>query len=200
VAAQNKKIETEKSALLPLKKIQGELQAKTNELGTLFKDFENRIKEETQRMQIIDNNFRDLQEQGMFITEKAHCEKESLAETIKKSSIINAEINSLQKNILDKVVKLGTSTGQVKVASQQIKTLFNKKIHTIDLISRINRDGIELEKELNQLIKKAKLFKISSKDKSPLAEINDLEKMYKSVSDKKKKFEEELKDLKISIK
>ena len=83
----------------------------------------------------------------------------------------------------------------MKKASKKMKALFKKKLGVLNIIEKVNKDRNDLQKELIELIKKAKSFQLSSKSADVGDQIMDLEKKFKEVDDKKKFFEKELKQL-----
>ena len=87
-----------------------------------------------------------------------------------------------------------------KKASKKMKEFFKKKMGVLDVIEKANKDRNDLERELIDLIKKAKSFQLSSKSRDVGTEIVDLEKKFKDVDEKKKAFEQELKKVGVFFK
>jgi len=75
------------------------------------------------------------------------------------------------------------------------RILFEKKLGALDLIYRVNKDRDELEKDLMDLIKKAKSFQLTMKKGDISKDMVELEKKFSEVNKKKGVFEDELKRL-----
>src|SRR3989338_4697209 len=133
---------------------------------------------------------------------EARIEKErSLIEPLVKQSQMQTEkIKELQQAVISKIESKEKKLSKAKEASKKMKEFFKKKMGVFDIIEKVNWDRNDLERELIELIKKAKSFRLSSKSRDIGTEIVDLEKKFKDVDDKKKAFEQELKKLGVFFK
>ena len=117
---------------------------------------------------------------------------EPLVEESKKQT---EKIKELQDTIIRKITTKEKKLKGVKKASKKMKDFFKKKIGVLDLIERVNKDRNDLQNELITLIRKARSFQLSSKSSDAGKAMDDIEKKFKNVDNKKKVFEEELKKL-----
>ena len=119
---------------------------------------------------------------------------------VEESKNQTEKIKKLQDIIIKKITSQENKLSGVKKASKQMKALFNKKLGVLNIFEKVNKDRNDLQKELIELIKKAKSFQLSSKSADVGNQIVDLEKKFKDVDDKKKLFEKELKQLGSALK
>lgn len=135
----------------------------------------------------------------------------ALAEAIKKnvesekgkiSLILNQNreqeqrILDLQKQVLEKTKEKRKKTAGVNNISSKLKKFFSEKMRIFEIIDKIDKDRNEMEKNLAEVIKKAKSLELSSKTGKDISrQISELENKFNDVTKKKGIFEEELKEL-----
>ena len=114
------------------------------------------------------------------------------------------KIMSLQDDILKKCALkkklLSDEVAGGKSCAENFKKFFesNKKID--EYLNKINEDKIHLEKELKELIVKAKAFNLMTKSQDVKNYVNDLQKKFKQVEADKDSFEREIGNLHNMIK
>ena len=133
---------------------------------------------------------------------EAKIEKErSLIEPLVNQSQLQMEkIKELQEAVIGKIESKEKKLSKAKEASKKMKEFFKKKMGVFDIIEKVNWDRNDLERELIELIRKAKSFQLSSKSRDVGTEIVDLEKRFNDVDEKKKAFEQELKKIGVFFK
>ena len=179
--------ETEKilnKRLQELKLMTTDIEKKLAGENTLIKDSELHI----QRLNQLMDNIRERVKQEKTVTEPL----------IQKSKEQEKNVVELQDKILKKIGENERNVADAKKITLRFKNIFEKKLNTLDLIYKINKDRDELENDLMELIKKAKTFELTMKRGDVGKEMIDLEKKFSDVDKKKSAFEVELKKL-ISI-
>jgi len=118
---------------------------------------------------------------------------------IDKSKEYENKIINIQKNILDKVLKTGKEVDdniqKSKVATQHFKDFFDKRMNVEKLLTDVDKEKIELEREIRSLIEKARAFELGLKTGQFKGHAIDLEKTLKEIERKKGIFELTLKKL-----
>ena len=173
----NKKLEE-------LKGMVGTIEKKLSAENTAIKDSESHI----QRLGLLIENIKQRVEE----------EKSVIEPLIQKSREQEKKVIELQDRILKKISENEKSVSNAKTITGKFKNLFEKKLMAMDLIYKVNKDRDELEKNLMELIKKAKGFQLTMKRGDVGKEMIELEKKFSEVDKKKGVFENELKKL-ISI-
>ena len=132
---------------------------------------------------------------NMIIEEiKKHVEEEkgNIEPMTKKSEELEKKMKQLESGIIKKISQKGPDAGQ---ASKKMKNFFEKKLVFVNLIEKVNKDRDDLEKELIDLIKKAKSFQLSAKSADVGKQMTELEKKFNELDKKKGSFEQELNHL-----
>ena len=171
------------------------IQNRLNSLKEIIKKVEAKAKTEEKHIKVSEGNIQRLS----LIAEdaKAKIEKERglIDPLVEESKNQTEKIKKLQDIIIKKITTKEKKLSGVKKASKKMKALFKKKLGVLNIIEKVNKDRNDLQKELVELIKKAKSFQLSSKSADVGEQITGLEKKFKEVDDKKKFFEKELKQL-----
>ncbi len=129
------------------------------------------------------------------IKQRVNEEKVVIEPLIQKSREQEKKVIELQDKILNKIAENEKSVSSAKSVTGKFKSLFEKKLVAMDLIYKVNKDRDDLEKNLMDLIKKAKSFQLTMKKGDIGKEMVDLEKKFSEVDKKKSVFEIELKKL-----
>ncbi len=173
----NKKLEELKSMTAVIEK-------KLSAENTTIKDSESHI----ERLGLLMDN----------VKQRINEEKIVIEPLIQKSREQEKKVTEIQDKILKKIAENEKSVSNAKSVTGKFKSLFEKKLMALDLIYKVNKDRDDLEKNLMELIKKAKSFQLTMKKGDVGKEMVDLEKKFSEVDKKKGVFETELKKL-ISI-
>ena len=169
------------SKLADLKSMTGLVENKLSNQSTLVKNAESHV----ERLNtLIDDIKRNIEE-----------EKSVIGPLIQKSQERGQKVLEVQDKILKKIAENEKKVSNAKGITQKFKKIFEKKLGTLDLLYKVNKDRDDLEKILMELIKKAKSFQLTMKKGDVGKEMTDLEKKFGEVDKKKNLFEEELKTL-----
>ncbi len=166
-----------------------------NSLREFIKRIESRVQTEEGNVKISESNIQKLILMAQNTKLRVEKEKCMIDPLVEKSKNQTEKIKELQNKIVEKIMTKEKKLQGVKKASKEMKKLFNKKLGVLDVIEKVNNDRNDLQKELLDLIKKAKSFQLSSKSADVGKEMADIEKKFNEVDAKKKYFEKELKNL-----
>lgn len=168
---------------------------KLNSIRQIIKKVESRVTAEEESVKASESNIQKLILMAEDAKSRIEKEKGLIEPLVEKSRIQTENIKSLQDTIIQKIMAKEKKLKGVKKASQEMKKLFKKKLGVLGVIETVNKDRNDLQKELVELIKKAKSFQLSSKNADVGKEMMDIEKKFIDVDNKKKIFEKELKNL-----
>jgi chromosome segregation ATPase len=160
---------------------------------SMIKDVEEKLRQEDSSIKHSEESIGGLQKLAKDIESHLRNEKEVIEPLIRKKEEHEKDIKALQEKILSGILK--KKTPNKEKASDKLHDLFGEKLKVSTLIEKLNADRNSLEKELSELVKKAKAFQLTAKGKDLEKEIKDLEDKFKSVEQKKGVFEEEFKKL-----
>ncbi len=164
-------------------------------LKALIKQVEDRANQKEESIKNSEQHIRNLELLAKKTQERLEKEKEIIEPLVEQSINQTKKVKDLQDKILEKIAAKEKKLKGVKKASEKMKAFFQKKMGVLGLIEKVNKDRNDLEKELIELIKKAKSFQLSSKSKDTGAQIVNLENKFEEVNKKKTLFEDELKKL-----
>lgn len=166
-----------------------------NSLRLIIKKVESKVTAEEESVKASESNIQKLILMAEDAKSRVEKEKELIDPLVEKSKSQTESIKNLQDRIIQKIMSKEKKLKGVKKASQEMKKLFKKKLGVLGIIETVNKDRNNLQKELIELIKKAKSFQLSSKSADVGKEMADIEQKFMDVDNKKKVFEKELKNL-----
>ena len=109
------------------------------------------------------------------------------------------EIEKMQDTILKKLSSHKKEVKESKEVTEKFQKFFDQNLKISELLTKINKDRDDLEKSLQNVIKKAQAFQITGREKDVGKNLVELEKMFGEVEKKKSFFEQELGKLKSLI-
>ncbi len=168
---------------------------KLNDVKSLIQKVEAKAKTEEEDIKNVRGNIQNMEILSKAAEAKIEKERSLIEPLVNQSRVQMEKIKELQEAVIDKIESKEKKLSKAKKASKKMKEFFNKKMGVLGLIEKVNKDRNDLERELIELIRKAKSFQLSSKSRDVGMEIEGLEKKFKDVDDKKKAFEQELKKL-----
>jgi len=173
---------------------------KLDEVRELIQEVEAKTKTEEEDIKNVRSHIQNMEILAKAAEAKIEEERSLIESLIKQSQLQMEKIKELQEAVIGKIESKEKKLGKAKEASNKMKEFFKKKIGVLGLIEKVNKDRNDLERELIELIRKAKSFQLSSKSSDMGSEISELEKKFKNVDDKKNVFEAELKKLGVFFK
>ncbi|MEK6949513.1 MAG: hypothetical protein AABX34_04775 [Nanoarchaeota archaeon] len=171
------------------------IKKKIDDLRQLIKKVEGKAMEEEESIKNSEQRIQNLEMLAKKTQETVEKERAIIEPLIEESIEQTEKIKRIQDRVVSKILSKEKKLKGFKNASKKLKDFFNKKLGVLSLIEKVNLDRNELEKELIELIKKAKSFQLSSKSADVGAQITDMEKKFKDVDKKKAVFEGEVKEL-----
>lgn len=176
------------------------VQQKLNDVKSLIQKIEAKAKTEEEDIKNVRGHIQDMEILSKAAEAKIEKERSLIEPLVNQSRAQMEKIKELQEAVIGKIESKEKKFSKAKEASKKMKEFFKKKMGVLDIIEKVNKDRNDLERELIELIRKAKSFQLSSKSGDIGIEIVDLEKKFKNVDDKKKAFEQELKKLEVFFK
>jgi chromosome segregation ATPase len=167
--------------------------AHMSDVKSMIKEVEEKVKQEEVSIKGTQQHIESLQKLAHDIQSHLKNEKDVIEPLIKKKEEHEKMILELQDKIVNGLLRKKTPSKEK--ASDKLKDLFQEKLKVSSLIEKLNEDRSSLEKDLSELVKKAKAFQLTSKGKDLEKEIRELEEKFKAVEHKKGVFEEEFKKL-----
>jgi len=195
VEEEEKKLEEERLKESTIEENEKKLKERIKEFGDMIVKIKKNLQDEDKKIIDTKNHIKRLKDLAKKFKEEMKKERKRIIPLIEKSKQQESKILELQKEVTKKIEGKEKTLKATKGISDKFKEFFEKKMKTEELVNRVNEDRDELEKELVDLIKKAKSFQLSSKSSKVGDQIVELEKKFEEIDEKKNKFEEELKRL-----
>ena len=171
------------------------LNKRLQELKSMTNEIEKKLIGETQLIKDSELHVQRLNQLMDNVRQRVEQEKAVIGPLVEKSREQEKKVMELQDIILKKIQENEKNATAAKNITQKFKSLFEKKLSSLDLLYKVNKDRDELEIGLMELIKKAKGFELTMKKGNAGNEMVELEKRFNDVDKKKNVFEEELKKL-----
>ncbi|MBI2135343.1 hypothetical protein HYU09_05100 [Candidatus Woesearchaeota archaeon] len=195
IRKEEENLEKEKIEAKSLEESEKLIQNRIEGIKQLISKVEGRLGKEVENVQGSEKNIQRLSEMAKSVKNRVEKEKGFIEPLIKESMEQSKKIQDLQERIVKKIEDKEKKLKGVKKASGRLKELFRKRMDIMNLIEKVNKDRNDLEKELIELVKKAKSFQLSSSKGDVGGQMVDMEKKFNEVNEKKKSFEKELKKL-----
>lgn len=200
IGLEKAKIEEAKVEMTYLEKREDNLKKRISALKEIVKSIENKIAEQkTVIKTAVDKINSDLKESDKVqksIKFRMSTELEPVIKTAKeKEEKILAVQDSILKKIMDKKKDIDKYKLESTQAAEKFKTFFDRKAKTQTLIDAVEKEKVDLEKELKGLIQKAQSFNLSIKSSDVKKYIKDLQKNFKEIEKKKGSFAKKLGEL-----
>mgnify|MGYP001579870522 CR=1 FL=1 len=188
-------LEKEKTEAKSLEESEKLIQNRLTGIKQLISKVEGRLGKDAENVKGSEKNIQRLLQMAESVKSRVDKEKGIIEPLIKDSIKQSKRIKELQERIIKKIEDKEKKLKGAKKASMRIRELFRRKMGIINLIEKVNKDRNDLQKELVELVKKAKSFQLSSSKGDIENQMLDMEKKFNQVDNKKKFFERELKRL-----
>jgi len=167
------------------------LQRRLDELKDTINDLQSRINEEGNIVSQSKAHIEKLKYLGHKVEESVEKDRK-FVELLKQRQQENfGKLLKVQDEVMKKISNRASSSSTSSDLTRKFQTYFKSKLHAFDVIDKINKDRDELEKELIDLLRKAKAFSLGTGSKEN-EKIVELEKRFKAVDEKKRQFEGQL--------
>lgn len=188
-------LDKEKSEAKSIEESEKLLNSKLAELKNMTNLLEKKISDEDSAIKNSESHIERLNRLTEEIKQHVNEEKSAIGPLIEKSKEQEKKMLELQEQIVKKLAQKQKSAVSAQAIKKKVEEFFEKKLAVADLVDRVNKDRDELEKNLIELIKKAKSFQLSAKSGDVGKQMIELEKKFNEVDKKKSMFEEEMKKL-----
>ena len=195
IRSEEKSLEREKSEAKSLEDSERFIRERLKSLKDIISKVEGKLTKEEESVKHSEDHIQKLVAMAKSVKESMEREKSLIEPLIRESQDQSRKIRDLQQKVLAKIEQKGKMLEGAKKASRNLKDIFSKKASVISMVDKANKDRNELQRDLVELIKKAKSFQLSSKTADVGSQIVDLERKFSEVDSKKKEFEKELKKL-----
>lgn len=191
IQLEEKRLGFEKEQFHTLEEGELVLQRRLNELKDTVKDLQNRINEEGSIIGQSKSHVEKLKYLAHKVEDSVEKDNEYVDLLKQKQQENFQKLLKVQDEVMRKISTHTSSSTQASQLTNKFQTYFKSKLHAFDVIDKLNLDRDELEKEMLDLLRKAKAFQLGTgiKDNEKIVE---LEKRFKTVDEKKKHFEGEL--------
>ncbi len=193
ISHEEQQLKREKAEAISLEEKEKGLSVQMATLQSIIKEVENKLRQEDSSIKHSEEHIERLQTLAKDIESHLRNEKEVIEPLIQKKEEHEKSIKELQEKIVAGILK--KKIPNKEKASEKLKDLFGEKLKVSSLIEKLNADRNSLEKELSELVKKAKAFQLTTKGKDLEKEIRELEEKFRKVEEKKGIFEDEFKKL-----
>lgn len=196
---EEKRLDSEKMEALSIREQENVLRDRLEDFRKLIEKLENTIESEDKIVLDSQEHIARLKELADEVKETVEKRKNALQGLFEESKKQENKISEMQKEILAKATEKKQEIEQRivegKGATKRFRDFFEKKSKVEEMLAKISNERSELEKELIQLIHKAKAFSIVTKSKNITGQISDLKNKFKDVEKKKGIFEKEIRKL-----
>ena len=195
IYGEEKQLEEEKLHTLNMKELERSMEKKIESLKTTAKDIEDKIKVDDDALANSEGHIKKLKLLADDIKAKVKADHDQLSIMLDKNKEHENKMIELQESMFKKLKSAKVSKSPKADVYKKFRDFFDKKMKTTELINKVNKDRDDLERELKDLIRKAKAFQLSSKKGDINKHVKELEKKLEEVTDKKNSFEKELKEV-----
>ena len=185
----------EKTEVMSIEESEALLNSKLAELKNIMMLTEKKISTEQSTIKNSETQIERLNKVAEEIRKHVEQEKSSIGALVEKCKEQEKKMEDLQGEVVSKIAQNQKSAENVKESTKKVNDFFEKKLAVVNLIDKINRDRDELEKNLIDLIKKAKSFQLTSKSSDVGKDMIELERKFSEVDKRKSLFEIELRKL-----
>ena len=189
----------EKLQAKSIEKYEKILAEKLNSVKSLMNSLDRKLKEEGSLIHASEFKINDLKKMLQQTRESIKKEKSMIEPLLNESRQHEKRIFDMHKSIVRKIREGRKKSPNAKIVADKINSLFKKKLAAVSLIQKVNDDRNGLQKELIELIKKAKSFQLTSNSAMTAKQMVELENKFKDVDKKKGDFEKEYRKLRSSL-
>lgn len=192
VQEEETKIEREKLDVQSIEEKEGLLFIKLKEFEDMIKNLRGNIKDEYREIVYSEKHAKDLKKFVGSIKSDIELQKSKIFQLLSEREKKEKKIIQLQEEISKKIYDKAENITTAKKASRAFREFFEKRLQITSMVDKLNKEREELRNELNEMIRKARIFKLSAK--SDLSkEIQEIEGKFNEIDKNKNIFEAELK-------
>lgn len=189
----------EKLEAKSIEKYEQILTKKLNSVKSLMNSLDRKLKQENELVKNSEFKIDDMKKMLQETSNSIKQERSMIEPLLEESREHEKKILEVHKKIISKIKEGHKKSPNAKIVAEKINNLFKKKLAAVDLIDCVNKDRNTLQKELIELIKKARSFQLSSNSALTAKQMVELENKFRDVDKKKGDFEKEYKKLRSSL-
>jgi chromosome segregation ATPase len=201
ISSEAKNLEKQKEDTISLKESENELRLKLNEFVNFMSQIKELLKKNETEVKTTENKIKSFEKQSKKLATNIIASKSKIDKILEDNKKYEEEIIKSQKELFAKLKNQESSLlqGQKDVSKDRFKDFFNKKNEVEQLLKNVEDEKILLEKELLNLIRSAKAFKVSNNNEEVARQITDLENNHIQTEKKRKSYEEKMNKLATAI-
>jgi len=193
------RLQEEKSDVLSLKEQEGKLLDQLDDFKDAIKEIRDSIKAEENKIDVSEDHIEYFQKVSDALEAKIRKHSENLDPLINESKKQEENILRTQQEVLKKVVdgrkKIDDNISESQKIAGKFKKFLSQKTQIDSMLTKVEKDKIDLSEELTNLIKKAHAFDLASKKSDVKKYMGELNKSFKEINSKRDNFKTELKKL-----
>jgi chromosome segregation ATPase len=190
---EEKKIDQEKTNALSIRERENLIKQRLGDLRKAIETLETTIDTEDKEVVNTEEHISRLKGMAGEIIKSVESKKGDLDRLFAEGKEQEKKIIEMQASILakakEKKEEIDKRIAEGKGATKHFKTFFEKKAKVDQMLQNLTNERNELEKELINLIQKAKAFSIAAKTKNIPAKVTELKKSLAKIDQKKGVFE-----------
>ncbi len=200
ISLERSKIEESRVEMSYLDKRGDNLKKRIDALSETLKSIDNKIDEQKKTMitsiNKITTNLKEAEKLQKDMKFKMDRELEPIIVALNdKEEKILAVQDSVLKKIANKNKQIDKYRFESMQAAEKFKSFFDRKIKTQEIINTLDKEKTELEKEMHELITKAKVFDLSMRSSDVKNYVKDIQKSFDDVGKKRGSFIKKLGEL-----
>ena len=200
VKKEAEQLKKEKQVALSMEEKEKLLKERLSSLKEMTEKIEKKAGEEDLAIKNSEEHVGRLKNMADSMNKELENGKNEVETLVKKGQEYGKKVKETQDNILKKMAEKEENFAAAKKVAKKFEKFFDTKMRVISLIDEVNKSRDILEKDLMELVKKAKSFQLSSKSVDIGKQMLDLENKFEEVNKKKGVFEKEFKKLNIIFK
>lgn len=175
------------------------MEKKVENFKIVIGKMEERLKEGNQSIYHEKEHIGRLKKLAKTMQEEVEAERKKAMDLVEESKIKESDIVEAESEIIRKIKEKGknikSDVKKGKEVSGKFEKFFNKKLKVYKMMTDLEHQKHDLQLELNQLVKKAQGFAVSSKSGDAKAYARELDKKFNEISEKKSDYEKHIKDM-----
>ena len=141
------RLDKDKSEAISIEEGESILKRRLAGLKLTIKKLEEKIEDEGEIIKNSEKHIDRLKEFARSVEEKVEKDKEEIRPLIEESKKQEEKISALQRDIIKQVLDREKKLKNAREISNKFKEFFDKKLVTLELVDKINKDRDELERD-----------------------------------------------------
>lgn len=199
IEAEKNEMKKEESALEMLKSKEDILNSKLNEIKMIVEQIHQKIESHNSKYEYTKDHIKTIENSASKIESIIIQKRKSLEPLLKQSKEQESKIEETQNKLLSKIQSnkalIDKTNTEGRQTIEKFQEFFEKKAKFEMLLMKIEEDKLHLQSELNNLIKKAKMFDIISSSRQNEKQIIEIKSAMEKVEAEKSLFKDEISKL-----